>query len=207
MQRHRTVVCFPAQPVLLLSPPASLFCHRGDGLSRPCLPGLVTPPLPPERLDISTESEEHLSGALLFGTLVPTQTHSSQLMEQTHTPDTTHTVSPLTSTSLYALRVMLWGLTQPLGVCSCLFFYSSDPNVRIQLQNTAAFIKSRPGTHCCVFNEIAHCDDLDALLGLWLSPHYFGAFLFLVFNLLIEPFSQRNQSKSAPFQSTGRISH
>lgn len=77
----------------------------------------------------------------------------------------THTASPLTSTSLYALRVMLCGLTEPLGVCSCLFLYSSDPNVNMRLQNTPAFMPafimstfrgrktiwwSRPGTNCLI---------------------------------------------------------
>lgn len=129
---------------------------------------------------------------------------------------------------------MLCGLTEPLGVCSCLFLYSSDPNVNIQLQNTPvftpAFIKSdvrgrktiwwpRPGENCLVigfFMQRAHkivswmrlltVMNLFFMLCVCAFSSLFWC-IFLVFNLLIEPFSGRNQTKSAPFQSTGKISH
>lgn len=94
-----------------------------------------SPPLHSFFSVLQTELEEYFGGVPLFRTLLPTQTHSSHLMDQilthshTHThpkyPKCTHTKSPLTLTSLYTLSVMLQGLTEPQSVCDCLFFWTS----------------------------------------------------------------------------------
>lgn len=56
-----------------------------------------------------TELEEYFSGVLLFRTLLPTQTHSSHLMDQTHTHSHTHTSFVVCVYTTYIhIQSLLW---------------------------------------------------------------------------------------------------
>lgn len=101
-----------------------------------CLPLFSHPLIPPHLLDFQTELEEHFSDALLFRTLVPTQTHSSHLMEHTQSKSYTHIVSSDLNLSLHsvcdAARLNWTAECVQLFV----FLYSSDPDVKIPLEHT-----------------------------------------------------------------------
>lgn len=178
---------------LALHPPCLSCCHLlviwcfSMGSLRPR--DVTAARLPPELLVFQTELEEYFRDFLLFRTLLPTQTHSCHLMDQTHTHShISNTFGDITSISwrftftlnyndLHYIRKVSphkWvsnpqftqahffrslnathqtsadlhlsfrSLCGAVGLrwaaeCVWLFFYSSDPDVNILLQNSVTF--------------------------------------------------------------------
>lgn len=137
-QAHLRLPCLP-------------LCHHFDVFNPRIHCGLVMCRLlasPPELLVFLAELDDYFGNTLLFRTLLPTQTHSSHLMDQTlthsHTNTSfahpkyciyTQTLSPLTLT----FTLSVWCCVAQLDCCVFVFLFSIGPDFNILLQNIVTF--------------------------------------------------------------------